>query len=218
MVMPLKFDHLYVAFQYPDNPIVNHEQRPDFLPEHLRMQANGDRELEYTWTFIIPFKLNGEVLVKQFTLASRTTAGTHPGTMRRYLPNQHLLLHERCVEARIWIPGAIANIPRLMVLLEIQPVDRFSFEEFLGVHHDVTDWSLIDNENHATHLWARNVLIDYEEIDINDETIIKVEEAARASLRKHKLLRPEGHDWTSLTGTPLWRAYVYDVNYPGCCQ
>ncbi|KAI1745768.1 hypothetical protein F4680DRAFT_443237 [Xylaria scruposa] len=214
MAIPLKLDHLYVAFQYPENPIVNYEQRPDFLPENLRMQANGDPELEYTWSFIISFKLNGEALVKQIALVSLATARTNPEALRGPLPNKHLQIHDLFVEVRMRHPGALANIPRLMVLLEIQPIDRYSFEEFLCTHHDVTNWALIDNENHATHLWVRNILIDYEAIDINDDTIMKVEEAARECLRKHKLLRRGSHDWTSPAGTPLWRAYVYDANYP----
>ncbi|KAI0856536.1 hypothetical protein F4860DRAFT_492665 [Xylaria cubensis] len=218
MAMPLKLDHLYLAFQYPENPVVNYERRPDFLPEQLRMQANGDRELEYTWSFIISFELNGEVLVKQFSLICPATAGVNPGTMRGYLLNEHLRRYDRSVEVCIRNIGILANIPRLMVLLELQPVNRFVFEEFLSVHNHMINWTLIDNENHATHLWARDVLIHCKATDINYETILKVEVAARVSLRKHKLLRRGSHDWTSFTGTPMWRVYVYDVNYQGCCR
>ncbi|KAI1754912.1 hypothetical protein F4782DRAFT_465357 [Xylaria castorea] len=218
MTTPLKLDHLYVALQYPENPVVDHELCPELLPACLQTQANGDCELEYTWSFILPFKLNGEIIAKQYTLVYQTKTENNPEILNRRFRNEHLLKHGRSIEICVRSPWTLAIIPRLMVLLEIQPVDMHEFEAFLASHNDFTNWTRLTKGDHATHLWARNVLIDYRAIKVNDVTIILVEAAARTSVRRHQRLRRKTHDWTSFKGTPLWQVYIYDVRYSGCCR
>ncbi|KAI8948500.1 hypothetical protein F4801DRAFT_581366 [Xylaria longipes] len=210
MTMPLKPNHLYVAFQYPRDPEMDFELCPELLPENLRWQANGEREFEYTWSFIVTAEINGQVVTKQYSLISGTVPENNPSVMERCIRNEHLLTFSRYIETSVRSPGILASIPRLMVLLEMQPVNTKYFEKFLANHNAVANWPAITWGAHMTHLWARNILVDCKAININDETITSVEEAARISLRKHQLLRHQNHNWSSFTNTPLWQVHVYD--------
>ncbi|RYC55970.1 hypothetical protein CHU98_g10238 [Xylaria longipes] len=170
MTMPLKPNHLYVAFQYPRDPEMDFELCPELLPENLRWQANGEREFEYTWSFIVTAEINGQVVTKQYSLISGTVPENNPSVMERCIRNEHLLTFSRYIETSVRSPGILASIPRLMVLLEMQPVNTKYFEKFLANHNAVANWPAITWGAHMTHLWARNILVDCKAININDET------------------------------------------------
>ncbi|KAI0451889.1 hypothetical protein F5B21DRAFT_360802 [Xylaria acuta] len=215
MTMPLKLNHLYVALQYPRDADVDIEKRPELLPTHLRTRTNGDRELEYTWSFVLTFELCGQMITQQYTLIKGAGPESDPAIMDRCIKNKHLLKRDYYIETFVRVPKELGSIPRLMILLEMQLIDMQSFDTFLANHNALANWPLFTFGNHATHLWARNVLIDYEAININDGTIMSVEEAARTSLREHLYLKPENHDWEALICNPLWQVHIYDANCPG---
>ncbi|KAI1421720.1 hypothetical protein F5Y12DRAFT_800646 [Xylaria sp. FL1777] len=203
----LQVNRLYVALEYPEDPGIQHEHQPELLPEELRTQANGERELEYTWSFILTFEQDEQLHIKRYTIDCRPDAiEAFPDIMEQCIRNDHLLRNDCVIETSIMEPCLLSYIPRLMILLMIQDLDIQLFEAFLASHHwtpDRTAWG-----SHLTHLWARQVLMDCEATNINEERIISVEEAARTSVRQHQQLYPSDFDgWN-----PERQISIYDVN------
>ncbi|KAI0469275.1 hypothetical protein F4859DRAFT_516214 [Xylaria cf. heliscus] len=210
--------HLYVALQYPTDPLHHHEHSLELLPKHLQKQDNRARELEYAWSFILTSARNAEMLTAQYVLVSPPLTGSSLGGLNVCIRNECRPKHSRYIEIFDRAPGLLGNIPRLMILLEIGPVNVEYFEVFLANHLAVATWPLFISADHAAHLWVRDVLVGYPGFDINDETIISVEEAVRTSLRRHLCQRKPDHDWTDFTRTPMWRVHIYDVNCHAYCR
>ncbi|KAI0909388.1 hypothetical protein F4823DRAFT_431381 [Ustulina deusta] len=209
-VPSLQANRLYVALEYPEDPDIQYEFQPELLPAGLRTQANGERELEYTWSFMLIFKQDEQLRIKRYTIDCRPDAtDVFPDIMEQCIRNDHLLRNDCIIETTITEPYLLSYIPRLMILLRMQGLDIRSFETFLASHDWTPDraaWG-----SHLTHLWARQVLIDCEAISTNEERIISVEEAVRTSVRQHQQLHPSDFDW-SQGWNPERRIYIYDVN------
>ncbi|KAI0440995.1 hypothetical protein F4803DRAFT_552507 [Xylaria telfairii] len=128
--------------------------------------------------------------------------------------NEQLRKRGWWIQTKVGSPGTLALMPRLMILLWMQPVNMQYFEEFLASHDAVANWTPSTWGNHASHLWARNVLINHNAIDITDSTITLVEQAVEASLQQHLKLRGRRHNWAKVFETPLWQVYIYNSDNP----
>lgn len=116
---------------------------------------------------------NPRVVTKQYSLIPRFNIEYDPERMERMdkcMRNESLFGYGYYIETCVRSVGCVASIPGLMVLLKIQPVTPWRFEKFLANHNAVANWTGYPWWNHATHLWARNVLIDHEPINITRET------------------------------------------------
>ncbi|KAI1305469.1 kinase-like domain-containing protein [Xylaria venustula] len=198
---------LYIALEYPFDPKISKEQQPELLPEHLRLQNDEEQELEYTWSFMLAFPKDGSTHLKRYTIECSLDAQERCQEIgERCIPNQALFKEGCLIETSFTEPHLLGSIPKLRILLTAQFIDMSNFEEFLTTHgwDPGSGWGA-----HLTHLWVRQVLIDYPAVNIDQRSIMIVEEAARTFLRRDRQLHP--CDFSSSSPNPQRRVRVYNM-------
>ncbi|KAI0968015.1 hypothetical protein F4678DRAFT_464914 [Xylaria arbuscula] len=226
----LKNHCLYIALEYPRSPEIQKEHQPELLPEYLRLQTDGQPELEYTWSFMLAFEKGGCLHLKRYTIEWTLDAQHDFQEKRdRCIPNYHLLSKDCIIETSFTEPDLLGSFPKLMILLTSQFVDMKDFEIFLANH----DWNQgTAYGSHLTHLWARRVLIDYAAINIDEtsserapqfflwehklnlkyHTVMFVEDAARTYVRRNQELHPYDFDSSASNSWNLKRhVHVYNM-------
>ncbi|KAI8634435.1 hypothetical protein F5Y19DRAFT_470623 [Xylariaceae sp. FL1651] len=227
-------DKFYLALQCPKEDPEIQPEIEDLLPQTEQILA-GEIEPEYEWSIVVTSSGGGLMWIHHYTVAERLVDISPKIMSSSSIWNESLLLRTGRAIVKESGDGHMPDaIPRLMILLELEGLsDVDSFETFLRNHDFVWECPL----PWGSHPWMRQVLVGFEGIEVTEETIntleeaarsaVKyrqsespcitfdtVEEAARSAIKHHQSEGPSRKDGT-IAKDPHWKLYKY---IPNSCE